>query len=238
LGKAGQAGSGGADADVMDKIATVCSEISHGNFEARIARITETGKLGEVQHKVNDLIDRCDAFVREATTCMEAVCRNVYYRTIMYGGLQGSFRVAAKIINNSVATQGKAVEKARQDADAEQARIVNTLAQGLRMLSDGDLTFRLTDFSKNTDKCATTSTAPWRRCTRRHRRFRPRRRKFRMRPPNFPPAPPIGHSEQRSRLQASNKPRPRIAATRLSLRLSKPWAGSSRPRARFLTSSA
>jgi methyl-accepting chemotaxis protein len=135
-----------ADTDVIDKIATVCSEISHGNFEARIARITEPGKLGEVQHKVNDMIDRCDAFVREATACMEAVCRNVYYRTILYGGLQGSFRVAAKIINDSVAAQGKAVEKARQDAAAEQARIVETLAGGLKKLSDGDLTFRLTDF--------------------------------------------------------------------------------------------
>ena len=136
----------GADPDVIDKIATVCSEISHGNFEARIARITETGRLGDVQHKVNDMIDRCDAFVREATACMEAVCRNVYYRTIMYGGLQGSFRVAAKIINDSVETQGHAVEKARQDAAAEQARIVDTLATGLWNLADGDLTFRLTDF--------------------------------------------------------------------------------------------
>ncbi len=142
----GKAVTRSADADVIARIAMVCSEISHGNFEARIAGTTETGTLGEVQHKVNDMIDRCDAFVREATACMEAVCRNIYYRTIMYGGLQGSFRVAAKIINNSVAAQGKAVEKARQDAAAEQARIVDTLAGGLKKLSDGDLTFRLIDF--------------------------------------------------------------------------------------------
>jgi methyl-accepting chemotaxis protein len=131
---------------IIDKIAAVCGEISRGNFEARIAHIGETGKLGDVQHKVNDMIDRCDAFVREATACMEAVCRNVYYRHIMYGGLAGSFRVAAEIINNSLEAQGKAVEKARREAAAEQARIVDTLAAGLRSLADGDLTFRLTDF--------------------------------------------------------------------------------------------
>jgi methyl-accepting chemotaxis protein len=136
----------GAHAAIIDKIASVSSEISRGNFEARITHITETGKLGEVQHNVNDMIDRCDAFVREATACMEAVCRNVYYRTILYGGLRGSFRVAAEIINNSVETQGKAVEKARREAAAEQARIINTLANGLKSLADGDLTYRLIDF--------------------------------------------------------------------------------------------
>jgi len=145
-GQTSKTANAGTAAEVIDKIAAVCTEISHGNFEARIARITETGKLGDVQHKVNDMIDRCDAFVREATACMEAVCRNIYYRTIMYGGLQGSFRVAAKIINDSVQSQGKAVEKARHDAAAEQARIVDTLAGGLKNLSNGDLTFRLTDF--------------------------------------------------------------------------------------------
>ena len=77
--------------------------------------------MADAQHKVNDMIDRCDAFVREATASLEAVCRNVYYRRILYGGLQGSFRVAAEIINNSVKTQEKAVEKARIDAAAEQA---------------------------------------------------------------------------------------------------------------------
>jgi methyl-accepting chemotaxis protein len=136
----------GARSLVIDKIAAICTEISRGNFEARIAGIGETGSLGEVQHQVNDMIDRCDAFVREATACMEAVCRNIYYRRILYGGLRGSFRVAAEIINSSVETQGKAVEKARREAAAKQALIVNTLAEGLRKLAEGDLTFRLIDF--------------------------------------------------------------------------------------------
>ncbi len=134
------------EARTIEKIAAACDQISKGNFEARIMDIVETGQLGEVQYKVNDMIDRCDAFVREATASMEAVCRNIYYRSIMYGGLQGSFRVAAEIINHSVETQAKAVEKARVEAAAEQARIVDTLAHGLKKLAEGDLTFRLIDF--------------------------------------------------------------------------------------------
>ncbi len=131
---------------VIGKIASVCREISSGNFEARIIDITESAALADVQHRVNDMIDRCDAFVREATASLDAVCRNVYYRRILYGGLRGSFRVAAEIINGSVAAQGKAVEKARIEAAAQQAKVVNSLAEGLRNLTEGNLRFRLTDF--------------------------------------------------------------------------------------------
>ncbi len=134
------------EVNVINKITAVCDEICKGNFEARIGDVTEGGVLADAQHKVNDMIDRCDAFVREATASLEAVCRNVYYRRILYGGLQGSFRVAAEIINNSVKTQEKAVEKARIDAAAEQASLINSLAEGLKNLAEGDLTFRLGDF--------------------------------------------------------------------------------------------
>ncbi len=135
-----------AEANVINKIATVCEAICRGDFEARIVDIKETGGLADAQYKVNDMIDRCDAFVREATASLEAVCRNIYYRRIFYGGLQGSFRVAAEIINNSVKTQERAVEKARLDAAAEQASLINSLAGGLKNLAEGDLTFRLADF--------------------------------------------------------------------------------------------
>ena len=134
------------ETNVINKIATVCAAISKGDFEARIIDIQEPGSLADAQHKVNDMIDRCDAFVREATASLKAVCRNIYYRRIFYGGLQGSFRVAAEIINNSVKTQEKAVEKARLDAAAEQASLIDSLAGGLKNLAEGDLTFRLGDF--------------------------------------------------------------------------------------------
>ena len=131
---------------VINKITAVCDEICKGNFEARIGDVTEGGVLDDAQHRVNDMIDRCDAFVREATASLEAVCRNIYYRRILYGGLQGSFRVAAEIINNSVKTQEKAVEQARIDAAAEQKGLIDSLADGLKNLAEGNLMFRLADF--------------------------------------------------------------------------------------------
>lgn len=130
---------------VVGKISTVSHAIRKGDFEARITNIVETGALGDVQNKVNDMIDCCDAFVREATASLDAVCRNVYYRRILPGGLQGSFRVAAGMINGSIETQAKAVEKARAEAEAQQAHIVGALAQGLKSLAEGNLTFRIRD---------------------------------------------------------------------------------------------
>jgi len=134
-------------ARVIDRIATVCQQISQGNFEARITDIKETGDLAGVQQKVNDMIDRCDAFVREATASLDAVCRNIYYRRILLGGLNGAFYVAATKINSSVEEQKKAIDKAKADAAAEQARIVDWLRSGLQSLAAGDLLFRLDDYS-------------------------------------------------------------------------------------------
>jgi methyl-accepting chemotaxis protein len=91
------------------------------------------------------MIDRCDAFVREATASMETVCRNTYYRLILEGGLQGSFRVAASIINDAVKSQGVA-EATRAKAAAEKALVTDALAHALEGLAEGDLTFRLADF--------------------------------------------------------------------------------------------
>jgi methyl-accepting chemotaxis protein len=132
--------------DVVGKIASVCEEIRKGNFEARIVNAGEAGALADVQDKLTDMIDCCDAFVREATASLDAVCRNVYYRRILSGGLQGSFRVAADMINGSIETQAEAVAKARAEAAAQQEVIVGTLAAGLKSLAAGDLTHRIEDF--------------------------------------------------------------------------------------------
>ena len=132
-----------SELEVIAKISAVCDEVVKGNFEARIPRVIEGGQLGDVQHKINDLIDRCDAFIREATASLDAVCRNVYYRRIMLGGMQGSFRVAAEKINDAVKAQSRAVEEARQQELAIRSKIVASIAQGLHGLRAGELVSRI-----------------------------------------------------------------------------------------------
>ncbi len=69
---------------------------------------------------------------------MEAVCRNTYYRLILEGGLQGSFRVAASIINDAVKSQG--VAEAAAAKAAAKVLVTDALAHALEGLAEGDLT--------------------------------------------------------------------------------------------------
>jgi methyl-accepting chemotaxis protein len=144
-----------AHARVIGRITDVCRAISDGDFEARIVNVTEEGALAEVQHRVNDMIDRCDAFVREATASLDAVCKNIYYRRIVLGGLNGAFRIAATNINNAVDSQRvhdeerRVLEKAQASSALEQQRVIGWLSGGLKRLAQGDLTCRLGDAAEN-----------------------------------------------------------------------------------------
>ena len=78
----------------------VCKRIAAGDFEARILAIPEHDSAAELLRAVNDMIDGCDAFVREATAAMDAVHHNKYYRRIMPGGLHGALLLGANTINS------------------------------------------------------------------------------------------------------------------------------------------
>jgi PAS domain S-box-containing protein len=74
----------------VGRITEVCREVAVGNLEARLVGVTERGELAEMQHALNDMIDRCDAFVRESAAAMQAVRAYTYYRRIRPEGLSGA----------------------------------------------------------------------------------------------------------------------------------------------------
>jgi methyl-accepting chemotaxis protein len=123
------------DADatrVLDRITWVCREISKGNFEARLVNIEESGQLATAQHAVNDMIDRCDAFVREASAAMDAVRQHKYYRRILREGMHGSLDMAATIINGATA----AIQKRVTAFDANTAKFENSIEVVVDTLSN------------------------------------------------------------------------------------------------------
>jgi methyl-accepting chemotaxis protein len=81
------------------QLAEVSERIARGDFEARVLDIRERGDLGRLQHATNDMIDRCDAFIREASAAMGAIRDDKYYRRILPQGLHGSLRLAAETMN-------------------------------------------------------------------------------------------------------------------------------------------
>ena len=89
----------------------VMKRVAAGDFEARITHITADGELGELLNTVNDLIDRCDAYVRESAACMEHVSQNKYYRKIIETSMQGAFLNASRTVNAALSTmQSKVID--------------------------------------------------------------------------------------------------------------------------------
>jgi len=86
----------------IEKALKIMKKVCSGDFEARIINITATGSLGELFNTINDLVDRCDAYLRESQACMEHVNNNEYYRKIIETNMEGSFLVASKTINRAL----------------------------------------------------------------------------------------------------------------------------------------
>ncbi|MDF3810259.1 methyl-accepting chemotaxis protein [Rhodopseudomonas sp. BAL398] len=84
---------------LIEQARDVCVRIAAGDFEARILAIPDNGRTGELLGAINDMIDGCDAFVREASAAMSAVHEHKYFRRILPGGLHGALLQGAGIIN-------------------------------------------------------------------------------------------------------------------------------------------
>jgi len=111
----------------VGNLSAVCRRLAQGDLEARILDIRERGNIGATQHAFNDMVDRCDAFVREAGAAMDAVRHKKYFRRILPEGLRGSLLQGAKIINDATdVMQGQVAEfKANMNkmADGFQATV-------------------------------------------------------------------------------------------------------------------
>jgi methyl-accepting chemotaxis protein len=85
----------------VQRVSTICHDVGFGDFEARILCIEDSGELGDMQHNVNHMIDRVDAFIREAQASTVAIAENKYFRRILPHGLYGFLEINAVIINRA-----------------------------------------------------------------------------------------------------------------------------------------
>ncbi|MDX1737825.1 MAG: chemotaxis protein, partial [Alphaproteobacteria bacterium] len=81
--------------DIMDRVIA-------GDFEARLTHISAKGDLGILMNRINDLIDRTDAYIRESAAAMEHVSHAQYYRKIVETSMQGSFLNASRTVNKAL----------------------------------------------------------------------------------------------------------------------------------------
>lgn len=140
----------------LSQAVATMKKVAQGDFEARLTNIREGGNIGEFLHSVNELVDRTDAFVREAAASMEYVSRNQYFRRIVETGMSGSFLNAASAINGATgAIERKVVEfgKAIENFESSVGSVVSQT-----LLSAGDLQATAKSMegnAANTSACAT-----------------------------------------------------------------------------------
>ena len=123
-------------ARIVSQVGTVTAAVARGEFEQRILHVRETGELGEALHNINDMIDRCDAYVRESAAAMHAVRGNRYFRRIREEGLHGALLGSARTINGAMqAISDRIGAFADETARFEQA--IGSLVENLSHASHG-----------------------------------------------------------------------------------------------------
>ncbi|MBK7402143.1 MAG: methyl-accepting chemotaxis protein [Myxococcales bacterium] len=91
----------------LKSVAEVCRRVANGDLEARVVPSPKEPELAEVANAVNFVLDRTDAFVREATASLDHVSHDVFFRRVITRGMPGAFRRAAQVINAATERMGK-----------------------------------------------------------------------------------------------------------------------------------
>lgn len=84
----------------LHEIMAVVSKVCEGDFESRIKNIsTLEGFERDFCNRINEMIDRADAYVRESTASLAFIAENQYFRRISTHGMRGAYGTAANKIN-------------------------------------------------------------------------------------------------------------------------------------------
>ncbi|MEO9901891.1 methyl-accepting chemotaxis protein [Nisaea sp.] len=89
----------------------VLKKLVKGDFDQRVTQISGNSETAELLHLVNDLVDRCDSYVRESAACMSHVSENKYYRKIIETGMQGDFLNASRSVNSALSSIDQRVQE-------------------------------------------------------------------------------------------------------------------------------
>lgn len=114
-------------------------QILSGDFEIRISDIRGSSNLDRLLSLVNDVVDRSDAYLREAAACTEHVANNEYWRTIVTDGMLGAYKTASEKVNGAVQTMAGKVDDFTSILDGFETnvgQIVETVSNSSEHLQD------------------------------------------------------------------------------------------------------
>ncbi len=128
---------------VLNRAGDVLGRLVKGDYEARITHIHEMGPLGELLHRINDVTDRADAFVREATASLQAITNQNYHRRVIEKGMVGTFLAGSRAINAANLAMADKVLHFRQIADEFERKVkgvADNLSAAARDMKDASST--------------------------------------------------------------------------------------------------
>ncbi|MCC7291876.1 MAG: hypothetical protein IT449_07435 [Phycisphaerales bacterium] len=112
----------------------VCRAAAKGDLESRILRIDAEGDLADLLHGINHLLDMTDAFVREATASLEYASQGRFFRRVLLTGMLGTFRRAAKSINDATESMGAQAQRLKE-AEAKRSQLETEFQSTLQVVS-------------------------------------------------------------------------------------------------------
>ena len=129
------------------RAAEACHKLEKGLFDTRITNITNGGEVGALMWEINNMVDRMDAFVREAGAVLDYVSRNQYFRKIKPDGMLGILLNTSQTINTAVEQTAAKMNRAVSVADSVDStlkNVVNEIGGSVGDLSSSSTTMKST----------------------------------------------------------------------------------------------
>jgi methyl-accepting chemotaxis protein len=141
----------------LDQISDVARRAAEGDLEARVPALGPCPHYGAARSGINDLLDRTDAFIREAAGSLTAASEGRFHRRFLVRGLKGAFRDSASTINSATEvmrdSQARVADVAharRELADDLESTVLSVSEQVASAATEmGASANSLSDFARN-----------------------------------------------------------------------------------------
>ena len=143
---------------LKNQIEKVVKEAAEGNLEHRVVKIDMSDPLASTAWAVNDLLDQLEAYMRDASTAVEAASEGKSHRKMYPAGLKGLFNVSSRSIAKGVdgiLVAGK--EKLRGEMSTNFGRLNGGISKSFMILQADmqvviEAVEKITELSQNTAK--------------------------------------------------------------------------------------
>lgn len=100
----------------ISRSSEVLQQAAAGDLNVRVMNIKRRDEIGALQRATNRLLDRTEAFTREAGAALKYAARGDYFRIILPEGMVGSFARRAEIVNEGLQAMDQQTKEFRDNA--------------------------------------------------------------------------------------------------------------------------